>query len=456
MRKNKFLIIILLLTMGFLMSGCEFIDYLNNGNNVNIVEETPTTLAELLEERDILEIEIVQLESDKASLLNELVILGIQKNDLSSEIINLQGVIDSLTDLVDSKTLIVENTDLEIIEKNNSITNLDRDILALETLLAEYEEDITNIEDLSTEITQLENDRDLLIGQKSTLEGEVGILNTSKGDLLSDISNLTTQKNIVSGTVNNLNNQVFLLEADKLALQTDIGVLNQELLDLEQQAENYYLDLFTIFNEISWEVMKANVVVKKLRFSTERGSGSGIIIKETATEYFLLTNNHVVYDKDFAYSALNYKVLDYKGNAYSASLNFYDANYDLALLRFTKHVDFPLKVMTMLSVNPAIGEKVVAIGQPEAQTNTVTFGKVSAYRTLTLDEPIAMTDVKFNVIFHNAPIKKGSSGGVLINLDLDIVGINYAGSESGGTFYGAYAIPVEKVHLFLTGNNFTL
>lgn len=472
MRKNRLLILVLTLILGMFLSGCEFVDYINNINNgpeiVTPIEEDAddaALLANLLAEKDLLEAEISQLEIDKTTLTSEITTLGLQKNDLLTEVTNLEEVVDSLNDLIISKNLTIDGLDLEITTKNNTILDLNTqieskntEILSLEAQITEYEEDVLYVEDLTNQITQLESDKTTLESTKASLESELLSLNTTKTSLLSEISNLNSQKTILTNTINTLNSQVSTLENDKAVLESEIASLNQELLDLEAQAANYYLDLFDLFNEISIEVMKANVVVKTYKNATSLGSGSGIIMKEDTTYYYLLTNNHVVYME--GYTGLTYKVVDYRGNEYVGTLMFRDANHDLALLKIVKDINKPvLKVMVLDTVNPAVNARIVAIGQPLNQTNTITFGEITTYSTISLgDTPTTVSNVTYSVIFHDARILPGSSGGVLLNLDLIVVGINYAGSYDPETeeFIIAAAIPIEKVRLFLTENSFTL
>ena len=56
-----------------------------------------------------------------------------------------------------------------------------------------------------------------------------------------------------------------------------------------------------------------------------------------------------------------------------------------------------------------------------------------------------MSNVTFEVVYHNAFINNGSSGGPLLDANLRVVGVNYAGNSSGI----GYAIPAVKVNEFL-------
>jgi putative serine protease PepD len=112
-----------------------------------------------------------------------------------------------------------------------------------------------------------------------------------------------------------------------------------------------------------------------------------------------------------------------------------------------------LTTIGFANTNPKVDDVVVAIGQPKGQNNTVTIGKVLGYSKVHLtDTPIEESNVQFEVIVHDAPINHGSSGGMLISTSKKIVGINFAGSESGEI--QSLSIPLEKVKEFLTNQKF--
>ena len=86
---------------------------------------------------------------------------------------------------------------------------------------------------------------------------------------------------------------------------------------------------------------------------------------------------------------------------------------------------------------------VVSIGSPNSQTNTVTYGRV--IDVLKANGEISLN---FKVTYHTAIIGEGSSGGALLNGDLELVGINFAGYASEGLGNGL-SVPVSKVLEFI-------
>lgn len=218
-------------------------------------------------------------------------------------------------------------------------------------------------------------------------------------------------------------------------------------------------DIYDLFTDVSLNVVQANVMINTKASKTQfgligpvvGGQGSGVIFFENEVYYYILTNNHVVYVPS-DYQRVEYEVFDYKMNSYPGELLFNSADYDLAVMRIKKNN--PLKVLVFSNANPTTNDMVIAIGQPEGQVNAITFGKVLDY-----DIPNCVScdakrsNVKFECIFHDADINRGNSGGMLINANKEIVGINTFGSDDRTV---AMAVPISKVNEFLQLNNFLL
>ena len=223
------------------------------------------------------------------------------------------------------------------------------------------------------------------------------------------------------------------------------------------------IDYPDLINIISTETIKANVSVrteyvnKGFGFSSQVvgvSRGSGVIIKgvETSTgiEYYALSNNHVVYNEEMEKktSYTNFYIVDYQGNEYTAECVANLSQYDLSILKFKSKDAYT--VLELEAVNSEKGDLVVSLGQPEGQSNAITLGNVVAYGKVTLsDTKVSESNVKFEVLNHDAYINNGSSGGALLDAKLRVIGINYAGAISDtGENLASYAIPVEKVYEF--------
>lgn len=181
----------------------------------------------------------------------------------------------------------------------------------------------------------------------------------------------------------------------------------------------FQMDYAKILNLLSTEYISTNVEVQVKHWNPGflglgekdviSGTGSGVIFADAYGKYYLLTNNHVIYGHDR--EKHEYKIQDYKGNIYTATLfpNSGKANYDLATLYFTKGTEI-LRVSKLAKANPIINEEVISIGQPGGQNNAITFGIVQEYRTVTLDNTaFEKSNITFKVFLHTAPGSPGSS-----------------------------------------------
>ncbi|MDR0443034.1 MAG: Do family serine endopeptidase [Treponema sp.] len=168
-----------------------------------------------------------------------------------------------------------------------------------------------------------------------------------------------------------------------------------------------------------------------------QGLGSGIIVRYKDGTYYALTNNHVV-DR-----ATEIRVATRDGNEYAAELVGKDERKDLAMVSFKTSDVYPLAVLGD-SDKVAVGEWAIAMGNPlgEQFSFSVTLGIVSAVgRT---GGPGGNIN---DFIQTDAPINQGNSGGPLVNIRGEIVGINtwIASNNSGGGSVGlGFAIPINN------------
>jgi serine protease Do len=157
-----------------------------------------------------------------------------------------------------------------------------------------------------------------------------------------------------------------------------------------------------------------------------RGVGSGFIV---SGDGFVLTNHHVVDGADEIYVTLTDK------REIKAKLIGSDRRTDVAVVKI-EGSGFP--TLKFGDVNRLrVGEWVVAIGSPFGLENTVTAGIVSAKGRDTGDFlPFIQTDVAVN---------PGNSGGPLINMNGEVVGINSQIYSRTGGFQGiSFAIPIDE------------
>jgi serine protease Do len=159
------------------------------------------------------------------------------------------------------------------------------------------------------------------------------------------------------------------------------------------------------------------------------GEGSGFFI--TADGY-AVTNNHVV---DHAKSV---QVTTDDGTIYTAKVVGTDQKTDLALIKVDGKGDFPY--VKFADKAPAVGDWVVAVGNPFGLGGTVTAGIVSARGR---DIGAGPYDDYLQI---DAPINKGNSGGPAFDVEGNVIGVNTAiYSPSGGSVGIGFDIPSDTV-----------
>jgi len=166
----------------------------------------------------------------------------------------------------------------------------------------------------------------------------------------------------------------------------------------------------------------------------QRSQGSGFVYDE---EGHVITNQHVVDDAD------SVTVQFSNGKSYDASVVGTDPSTDIAVLK----VDAPKSLLEPLELGDSstvgVGDGVVAIGSPFGLEQTVTTGIVSAlHRQITSPNNFAIDDA----IQTDAAINHGNSGGPLLDLAGDVIGVNsQIESESGGNDGIGFAVPSNTV-----------
>jgi S1-C subfamily serine protease len=169
-------------------------------------------------------------------------------------------------------------------------------------------------------------------------------------------------------------------------------------------------------------------------------SGSGVLVQfPNQKGVFALTNNHVI--SQAAASQITISLAD--GKVLHPAQVWADPESDVALLRLDG-LDNPTTVILGDSDNVHVGQWVVAIGSPFGLNQTVTHGIISARERgqISLGSTIRIKDF----LQTDAAINPGSSGGPLLNLDGEVIGINTAiASHSGSNSGVAFSIPINLV-----------
>lgn len=167
-----------------------------------------------------------------------------------------------------------------------------------------------------------------------------------------------------------------------------------------------------------------------------QGTGSGVIIDPDG---YILTNNHVVQGADQLTVTLE------SGKSFKGKVIGTDSRSDLAVIKIKAPSD--LKYIPLGdSASIRIGDWVMAVGSPFGLEQTVTAGIISAVRqSLNIEGKIFP-----NLIQTDAAINRGNSGGPMVNLRGELIGINTAIYAPTGVFSGiGFAIPVNEAKKIL-------
>lgn len=181
--------------------------------------------------------------------------------------------------------------------------------------------------------------------------------------------------------------------------------------------------------------------VQKGTQKKEVGAGSGFIVSQDG---LILTNKHVVIDKDAEYT-----VLTNDGEKYYAKVLALDPVQDLAIIK----IQAPLTISGEIKKFPAIklgdsngiqiGQGAIVIGNALGEfRNTVSVGVISGLgRTIFASGSEGFSETLEGIIQTDAAINPGNSGGPLLNLKGEVVGVNVAMAEGGQSI--GFAIPIN-------------
>ncbi|XP_073718562.1 serine protease HTRA3a isoform X1 [Misgurnus anguillicaudatus] len=172
-------------------------------------------------------------------------------------------------------------------------------------------------------------------------------------------------------------------------------------------------------------------------------SGSGFIMTQSG---LIVTNAHVVTSRATVTGRQQLQVQLHDGQTYDASIRDIDKKSDIATIKINPKRKLPILLLGR-SADLRPGEFVVAIGSPFALQNTVTTGIIST--TQRDGKELGIHDSDMDYIQTDTIINYGNSGGPLVNLDGEVIGINTLKVTAGISF----AIPSDRINKFLNDSN---
>jgi serine protease Do len=278
--------------------------------------------------------------------------------------------------------------------------NLERLQSAVEQVDANEEQ----IEQLKTALEQINTEIEQIGELQSTLEEVKGNINQAQ----SSISNLTNQ-------LNTLNQSVSTGFAE---IGTTIETLEGLVSDLSNLEEMVDQLLILTPTEVYEESYRSVVLIR-----TPLGQGSGFLYN---TSNIIVTNYHVVEDET------DIEIEFFDRTRTQATVIGSDAYADVAVLSVPTA---PAEATPLVFGNQSsIGQQVVAIGNPLGLTESLSVGYISQVNRLLDLEPIIVPILQLDLT-----IAPGSSGGPLLDMYGNVVGITNAGTEVGFNF----AVPVN-------------
>lgn len=186
-----------------------------------------------------------------------------------------------------------------------------------------------------------------------------------------------------------------------------------------------------------------SVVTIEATSDDEGMQGSGVV---TDGQGHIVTNNHVISEAAENPSKFKMTVVFNDGTEVPANLVGRDPKTDLAVIK-VDNVDNLMVARFGDSDEVRVGDEVLAAGAPLGLRSTVTHGILSAlHRPVPLSGEGSDTDTVIDALQTDASINHGNSGGPLIDMDSNVIGINTAGKSLSDSASGlGFAIPVNEV-----------
>ena len=212
--------------------------------------------------------------------------------------------------------------------------------------------------------------------------------------------------------------------------------------DLSGIAENAMPSIVAITNKGVEEVQ--SMFFGTTQYQQTESAGSGVIIAKTDKELLIATNNHVVDGAEELSVCFTVDAENKDDAVVKAQVKGTDSDHDLAVVAvnlsdISADIQNKLKVAVMGDSDALkIGNRVIAIGNALGYGQSLTVGYVSA-----LNREVTIDNVSNNMIQTDAAINFGNSGGALLDMNGNLIGINSAKAADAGVEGMGYAIPIN-------------
>ncbi|RJO63186.1 MAG: hypothetical protein C4542_00415 [Dehalococcoidia bacterium] len=283
------------------------------------------------------------------------------------------------------------------IQQNNRLNQVDERIAGL----------LTSINSVQNGLTSLQGNVSTLGDSVSSLSTNVGTLGGKITDLQGTTSGLSSDVNTLKGNITTINGNITTINGSITSVNTSVTALQNSVSGMQSSVTALQASAQAVANVVS----KVEPTVVKIISSVSGGysGGTGVIVRSNG---YILTNYHVIN------GALSTTVTLKTGEFFSASVVTFNAGLDIAILKLNStRTDFPFATLGS-SAAAQVGDDVIAIGYPELfelpGQATFTKGIISAFRNMS----------GYRFIQTDAAINHGNSGGPLVNLKGEVIGIN--------------------------------
>lgn len=247
-----------------------------------------------------------------------------------------------------------------------------------------------------------------------------------------------------------------ILQEVNESLSNELELLETKTEDMQEQQEQEVASLSNLIKQIEeqssikLDALKSeveNINIKNKDFTpivndviksvvrVESGSqvGSGVFVEEFEGDSILVTNHHVIANQIGVENPPSLEVVTYDNDQHTPILLGFDPISDIAVLRIDEVYE---ELNFGDSDDVQVGERVIAVGNPAGLSFSVTEGIVSALR-INNGVKLVQTDV---------PINPGSSGGPLVNIKKEIIGITtFKLSETEGLGFAVASDDVRDI-----------
>ena len=202
--------------------------------------------------------------------------------------------------------------------------------------------------------------------------------------------------------------------------------------------------------------LSANIQIVRQEFKYEGNASvteyspaaSGVIIRKEGNKYYAITAGHVIPKHNTQLLVMEYNDLDfsYYEQFSQVVVEYTNEKYDLAVISFISDEDFA--VLSIAEETPQYGEKVASMSNSNKKRNMITVGKIISRVPKPFGDKAGKKE--YPIIKHTALTGAGSSGCGILNMDLEIVGINLGSRKNMlKQFIYGMAMPNNRILEFL-------